>query len=115
MSARGRPRSFDRDAALQAAIKVFWDQGFEGASMAALTEAMGINAPSLYACFGSKEALFQEAVTRYQDEENVRVRALLEQAPTARAAIEAMLRGQAAAARGSEAAQLDTTEVAARS
>ena len=53
MSARGRPRSFDRDAALQAAIKVFWDQGFEGASMAALTGAMGINAPSLYACFGS--------------------------------------------------------------
>jgi AcrR family transcriptional regulator len=76
---------------------VFWELGFEGASMAALTGAMGINAPSLYACFGSKEALFQEAVTRYQDEENVRVRALLEQAPTARAAIEAMLRGQATA------------------
>lgn len=76
---------------------MFWEQGFEGASMAALTGAMGINAPSLYGCFGSKEELFEQAVSRYQNEENVRVRALLEQAPTARAAIEALLRGQAAA------------------
>ena len=94
---RGRPRSFDRDAALAAAIKVFWDQGFEGASMAALAGAMGINAPSLYACFGSKEELFEEAVTRYQEEESRRVRADLEDAPTARTGVEAMLRGNAAA------------------
>ena len=97
MSTRGRPRSFDRDAALQAAITVFWEQGFEGASMAALTEAMGINAPSLYACFGSKEDLFAEAIARYQEEEGSRTGKALEEAPTARAGVEALLRGNATA------------------
>jgi len=62
MVTRGRPRSFDRDAALRSAMKLFWKLGYEGASMAALTKAMGINAPSLYAAFGSKEGLFKEAV-----------------------------------------------------
>lgn len=94
---RGRPRSFDRDAALQAAIRVFWELGFEGASMAALTGAMGINAPSLYACFGSKEDLFAEAIARYQEEEGIRTHAALEDAPSARAGVEALLRRQATA------------------
>lgn len=93
--ARGRPRTFDRDAALQAAIAVFWELGFEGASMAALTQAMGINAPSLYACFGSKEGLFAEAIARYQAEEGGRTGKALEDAPTARAGVEALLRGNA--------------------
>jgi len=62
---RGRPRLFDREAALDAAMQVFWIKGYEGASIAALTEAMGINPPSLYAAFGDKEQLFLEAVERY--------------------------------------------------
>jgi AcrR family transcriptional regulator len=63
---RGRPRSFDREAALDRAMGVFWQKGFEGASLADLTKAMGINPPSLYAAFGDKERLFLEAVERYQ-------------------------------------------------
>ena len=62
---RGRPRSFDRDQALDRAMEVFWDKGFEAASLADLTQAMGINPPSLYAAFGDKERLFLEAVERY--------------------------------------------------
>ena len=62
----GRPRSFDREGALHAAMRVFWTHSFEGASVADLTEAMGINPPSLYAAFGDKEGLFLEAIDRYQ-------------------------------------------------
>lgn len=61
----GRPLSFDRDAALDAAMHLFWRHGFEGTSIAALTEAMGITPPSLYAAFGDKRRLFLEAVDRY--------------------------------------------------
>lgn len=61
----GRPRSFCKDEAIDRAITVFWRNGYEGASLASLTEAMGINAPSLYACFGSKEGLFKAVLERY--------------------------------------------------
>jgi TetR/AcrR family transcriptional regulator, copper-responsive repressor len=64
---RGRPRSFDRAAALGAAIEVFWEKGFEGASISDLTEAMGINPPSLYSAFGDKEQLFLEAADKYSE------------------------------------------------
>lgn len=94
MNARGRPRGFDRGAALRAAMLVFWERGYEGASLGALTEAMGINRPSLYATFGDKEALFREAIALYEQEENATARAMREQ-PTARAAIEVMLRDNA--------------------
>jgi AcrR family transcriptional regulator len=63
----GRPRSFSIEAALDRAMNVFWRQGYEGASLADLTEAMGINSPSLYAAFGSKEGLFHAVLQRYDD------------------------------------------------
>jgi AcrR family transcriptional regulator len=61
----GRPREFDIERALDRALEVFWRNGYEGASIANLTEAMGINPPSLYAAFGNKEALFRRALDRY--------------------------------------------------
>lgn len=63
---RGRPRSFDRDQALDQAMKVFWVKGFAGSSLSDLTSAMNIASPSLYAAFGSKEGLFQEALDHYE-------------------------------------------------
>jgi len=94
MNTRGRPRGFDRDTALRAAMLVFWQRGYEGASLGVLTEAMGINKPSLYAAFGDKEALFREAIALYEREENATAWAMREQ-PTARAAVESMLRDNA--------------------
>nr|WP_315488629.1 TetR/AcrR family transcriptional regulator [uncultured Rhodoferax sp.] len=61
----GRPRLFDREAALEIALDRFWRQGFEGTSTTQLTAAMGISQPSLYAAFGSKEQLYREAVGLY--------------------------------------------------
>jgi AcrR family transcriptional regulator len=61
----GRPREFDREKALDAAVNVFWAKGYDGAALSELTEAMGINKPSLYAAFGDKRGLFDEAVERY--------------------------------------------------
>ena len=86
---RGRPREFDRDQALARAIEVFWSKGYEAASLADLTKAMGINPPSLYAAFGDKEDLFIEAVHRYH--ENVRQSCPYAGEPTARAAVERLL------------------------
>ncbi len=62
---RGRPLAFNQEEALDKALKVFWARGYEGASMAELTEALGINKPSIYAAFGNKEELFRKALTRY--------------------------------------------------
>jgi len=63
----GRPRNFDEDAALDAAIDVFSRYGYEGASLDQLTAAMGINRPSLYGAFGDKADLFEKAVARYAE------------------------------------------------
>lgn len=62
---RGRPRVFDMDEALEKALKIFWTRGYEGASIAELTETLGVNKPSLYAAFGNKEELFYKALLRY--------------------------------------------------
>lgn len=62
---RGRPRSFDQTEALDAAVLVFWEKGFDGASIEDLTTAMGISRPSLYATFGNKRSLFIDAIDRY--------------------------------------------------
>lgn len=63
---RGRPRSFDRDTALSKALDLFWKRGYAPVSVAELCMVMGINAPSLYAAFGSKAGLFLEAVNDYE-------------------------------------------------
>lgn len=91
MAERGRPRSFDRQKALESAMAVFWDRGYQAASMSDLTEAMGINPPSLYAAFGSKEELYREAIAHYTATESDEIVAPLRQAPTARAAVEGYL------------------------
>jgi AcrR family transcriptional regulator len=67
--AGGRPRTFDVDDALDRAVEMFWRQGYEGTSIAELTAAMGVNKPSLYAVFGTKEELFQQVVQRYAERE----------------------------------------------
>jgi AcrR family transcriptional regulator len=90
----GRPRGFDADKALDRAMQVFWSRGYEGASLAGLTEAMGINAPSLYAAFGNKEALFRKAVERYARGPAAYTAAALAQ-PTARGVAERLLKGGA--------------------
>ncbi|WP_341988992.1 TetR/AcrR family transcriptional regulator [Azorhizobium sp. AG788] len=92
---RGRPRSFDRDQALHRAMEVFWAQGYEGASIGDLTAAMGIERPSLYAAFGCKEALFRQAVELYTKEGKGLTKQALARAPTARAAVAAMLHDNA--------------------
>ncbi|MCQ8241412.1 TetR/AcrR family transcriptional regulator [Rhizosaccharibacter radicis] len=61
----GRPREFEVDVALAAALELFWRHGFEGTSLSDLTRAMGITRPSLYATFGNKEELFRKALDRY--------------------------------------------------
>ncbi len=95
-SRRGRPRGFDRDRALRRALAVFWHHGYEDASIAALTEAMGINPPSLYAAFGSKEQLFLAAVDLYGETEGQTTARALRDPATARASIDALLRDNAA-------------------
>src|SRR3954467_8034552 len=89
---RGRPRAFDPDKALDRALLVFWKKGYEGASLADLTRAMGINRPSLYAAFGSKEGLFRKALDRYAEGPAAYVREALN-GPTARAVAERLLGG----------------------
>ncbi len=63
----GRPIGFDKDATLEAAMLLFWARGYEGASMADLTQAMGLSPSSIYAAFGDKHTLFSLAVQRYLD------------------------------------------------
>lgn len=96
MAERGRPRSFDRDDALHRAMMLFWEKGFQGTSMNELTAAMGINAPSLYAAFGSKDALYREAMALYEEGDGVELGRQIAEAPSARAAIETYLMRSAA-------------------
>ena len=76
---RGRPRAFNADEAVDAAAEVFWRHGYDGASIADLTAAMGINKPSLYGAFGNKEELFHRVVARYAEHDMAYARRALEQ------------------------------------
>jgi AcrR family transcriptional regulator len=90
---RGRPREFNRDEALGRAMHLFWARGYEGISLAELQRAMGgIRAPSFYAAFGSKEALFRETVALYNATQGAPMVKALASESTARAAIEGLLR-----------------------
>jgi AcrR family transcriptional regulator len=92
MAPRGRPRTFDRDQALQNALRVFWERGYDGATLEELLAAMGdIAPPSFYSAFKSKDRLFREAVDLYQSTVSGVMRTALD-APTARAGVAALLR-----------------------
>jgi AcrR family transcriptional regulator len=92
---RGRPRGFDTERALDQALEVFWRLGYEGASIADLTEAMGITAPSLYAAFESKAGLYRQALVRYRAGQGAFTAQALKSEPTAREAMACVLRGAA--------------------
>ncbi|MBC2868099.1 TetR/AcrR family transcriptional regulator [Streptomyces mexicanus] len=89
---RGRPRSFDRATALEKALMAFWEHGYEATSVSDLTRVMGIGAPSLYAAFGDKQSLFAEVVREYGERYGSFGDRALAEEPTARAAVERILR-----------------------
>ena len=93
---RGRPLSFDRDTALDKAMHVFWEHGYEAASISDLTAAMGITPPSLYTAFGDKAHLFMEAIERYGNGPGGFGQRALDEEPTARGAIQRLLEEAAA-------------------
>lgn len=92
MAVIGRPREFDREAALETAMLLFWRKGFAATSMNELCDAIGIRSPSLYAAFGSKEQLYLEAVERYVDRQGRLVWNKLKDGTSARAGVENLLR-----------------------
>jgi AcrR family transcriptional regulator len=100
---RGRPREFDREAALAQATRVFWAKGYEAASISDLTKAMGIGSPSLYAAFGSKEALYAEALQHYGECYEPLFWSNFHSAATAREAMMSLLLDSAAAMSGCRA------------
>ncbi len=89
---RGRPRSFDRGAALDKAMFAFWERGYEATSISDLTASLGISAPSLYAAFGDKRKLFDEVVVVYGGRYGDFGAVALAEEPTARAALGRILR-----------------------
>jgi AcrR family transcriptional regulator len=95
MATRGRPRTFDPDTALRQALEVFWERGYEGTSLSDLVARMGIASASIYACFGSKADLFRQVMELYGTTAGAPPRNALDDHPTARAAIHAMLRATA--------------------
>ncbi len=86
----GRPLSFDRDAALRQAMLLFWRHGYEGTSLNALTTALGVTPPSIYAAFGDKKRLFRDAVRLYSAG-GAASATIIDGAATARAAAEGLL------------------------
>jgi AcrR family transcriptional regulator len=95
MASRGRPRTFDPDTALRSALDLFWQRGYEGTSLNDLAHAMGIASASIYACFGNKEDLFRKVMALYGTTSGEPPRRALREQPTARAAVETMLRATA--------------------
>ncbi|MBP2473084.1 AcrR family transcriptional regulator [Crossiella equi] len=92
----GRPREFDVEQGLDAAMRVFWRQGYEGTAISDLTEALGINRPSLYAAYGNKAELFQRALAHYATRYAPHTETSLAE-PSARGVVEGFWRGAVAA------------------
>ncbi len=88
---KGRPRTFDKDEALAKALEIFWRNGYQGSSMADLTEAMGINKPSLYAAFGDKASLYLHALNLYGAQQGAQHKAALDADPDPRKAVRSFL------------------------
>ena len=93
---RGRPRNFNPNTALDRALEVFWRHGFQAASLADLTAAMGLSKPSLYAAFGDKESLYLKALERYVALQIEQHAAIFDSEPDAREALGKFLRTMAA-------------------
>ena len=89
---RGRPRAFDIDDAVEKAMHLFWKKGYYGTTIPDLTEAIGINRPSLYAAFGDKEGLFKLALDRYRKDPASYVNRALAK-PSAREAFQSLMYG----------------------
>lgn len=87
----GRPREFDKEEALSAAMHVFWKQGYDGASIRDLTGAMNISGPSLYATFGDKEQLFKEAIDYYVNQNACKPLVVFETEPDIETAVRKFL------------------------
>lgn len=87
----GRPRGFDRDAALEQAMLLFWERGYDTVSIRDLTDAMGISPPSLYAAFNDKQTLFEEAVDTYAHRYGSYIQEAIETEPTAYRAVRRLL------------------------
>jgi len=92
MSARGRPRAFDAEVALDQITVSFWRRGYQATSIEDLERGTSLSRTSLYGAFGDKQAMFARALDHYWNRRMARTRSVLEEAPTARAAIAALLR-----------------------
>jgi AcrR family transcriptional regulator len=92
---RGRPRGFDETAVLESALQLFWRQGFSGTSYSDLTQATGLNKPSLYAAFGDKEALFAATLDRYDQGPQARLTMDFAECSGFHAGLSALLNGYA--------------------
>ena len=88
---RGRPREFDRDKALESAMRLFWSRGYEATSISDLTKAMQITPPALYSAYGDKKRLFLETVGRYEHSAGCFAQKALTEEPTAELAIRRLL------------------------
>lgn len=93
MSSVGRPRTFDVEAVLEAAMLLFWEQGYEATSLAQLREATGLSSASLYGAFGSKEGLFEKAVEHYVGGPGSVTDVVADEAVSAREAVARLLHG----------------------
>jgi TetR/AcrR family transcriptional repressor of nem operon len=97
-----RPREFDEQQALVAAMNVFWEKGYEATSMSDLTSRMGIQRPSLYAAFGDKKALFEAAINKYSQFSFTYIQNRIQSASTVREAVRVYLKGIVDGANGTE-------------